>query len=122
MQLIGFYLLRRSMRGKRGFRRAVAQGFITNENEKDTGSKSDLHMESETFKMNIGETRELDMEEVNEIMKEEGVTFDEARAIRQNRLFEKQGIHPSGVPKDPKVFTFNSGNSSSSSLKAERNV
>ncbi|KZV61354.1 hypothetical protein PENSPDRAFT_658983 [Peniophora sp. CONT] len=43
--------------------------------------------------------------EVMDIMRRENVTFDQARLIRQNRMFAANGIDPSGMPLDAKAVT-----------------
>ncbi|OCH96315.1 hypothetical protein OBBRIDRAFT_718806 [Obba rivulosa] len=44
-------------------------------------------------------------QEVLEIMRRERVNFDQARLIRQNRIFAENGIDPSGMPLDAKSVT-----------------
>ncbi|KAI0796203.1 hypothetical protein C8Q75DRAFT_872570 [Abortiporus biennis] len=44
-------------------------------------------------------------QEVLEIMRRERVNFDQARLIRQNRIFLANGIDPSGMPLDSKAIT-----------------
>jgi len=43
--------------------------------------------------------------EVHAIMRQQGVSFDEARLIRQKRLLAKNNIDPSGMPLDSKAVT-----------------
>ncbi|KAH7098226.1 hypothetical protein BKA62DRAFT_713820 [Auriculariales sp. MPI-PUGE-AT-0066] len=43
--------------------------------------------------------------ELTDIMRREGVSFDQARLIRQNRLLALHGIDPSGMPLDSKAVT-----------------
>ncbi|KAJ2061978.1 hypothetical protein GGI17_002746 [Coemansia sp. S146] len=51
----------------------------------------------------------LDSEEVRAIMETQGVSFDKARLIRQQRLMEHNGIDPAtGLSRDPKAVTFSS--------------
>ncbi|CAG8497363.1 9410_t:CDS:1 [Paraglomus brasilianum] len=46
-------------------------------------------------------------EEIKRIMEEEGVNFDQARLIRQQRKFKSSNIDPlTGIPKDPKFVSF----------------
>ncbi|KAF9785203.1 hypothetical protein BJ322DRAFT_1108661 [Thelephora terrestris] len=44
-------------------------------------------------------------QEVLDIMRRERVNFDQARLIRQNRIFAANGIDPSGMPLDSKAIT-----------------
>ncbi|KAF8801364.1 hypothetical protein BYT27DRAFT_7216254 [Phlegmacium glaucopus] len=44
-------------------------------------------------------------QEVLEIMRREGVNFDQARLIRHNRILARNGIDPSGMPLDSKAVT-----------------
>ncbi|KAJ2082510.1 hypothetical protein H4R24_001536 [Coemansia sp. RSA 988] len=49
----------------------------------------------------------LDSDEVRRIMETQGVSFDKARLIRQQRLMKNNDIDPStGLPLDPKAVTF----------------
>ncbi|KAJ2815529.1 hypothetical protein GGI24_006019 [Coemansia furcata] len=51
----------------------------------------------------------LDSEEVRTIMETQGVSFDKARLIRQQRLMKHNGIDPAtGLSLDPKAVTFGS--------------
>ncbi|KZW00011.1 hypothetical protein EXIGLDRAFT_723168 [Exidia glandulosa HHB12029] len=43
--------------------------------------------------------------EVNDIMRREHVSFDQARVIRQQRYLARNGIDPSGMPLDSKAIT-----------------
>jgi len=43
--------------------------------------------------------------EVMDIMRREGVTFDQARLIRHKRILARNGIDPSGMPLDSKAVT-----------------
>jgi len=67
---------------------------------------------SETFDLsqNIrdGDSRPgLDSEEIKQIMEQEGVGFDQARLLRQQRMFKNNDIDPkTGLPKDPKFVSF----------------
>ncbi|KAH8832808.1 hypothetical protein DL96DRAFT_1583468 [Flagelloscypha sp. PMI_526] len=45
------------------------------------------------------------VQEVNEIMRNERVNFDQARLIRHNRMLASHGIDPSGMPLDSKAVT-----------------
>ncbi|KAH8553742.1 hypothetical protein BGW37DRAFT_486943 [Umbelopsis sp. PMI_123] len=48
-------------------------------------------------------------EEILKIMKRQGVSFDEARLIRQQRQLKKNNIDPAtGLPLDPKFVSFGS--------------
>ncbi|CAG8491490.1 5717_t:CDS:10 [Ambispora leptoticha] len=48
-----------------------------------------------------------DSDEIKKIMAREGVGFDQARLIRQQRKFKNNNIDPqTGVPKDPKFVSF----------------
>jgi len=48
---------------------------------------------------------EAGTQEVLEIMRSQGVTFDEARLIRHHRILARNGIDPSGMPLDSKAVT-----------------
>ncbi|KIY53005.1 hypothetical protein FISHEDRAFT_69460 [Fistulina hepatica ATCC 64428] len=48
---------------------------------------------------------ERDTQEVADIMRQERVTFDQARLIRQNRLLTSNNIDSSGMPLDSKAIT-----------------
>ncbi|KAG7093541.1 hypothetical protein E1B28_007212 [Marasmius oreades] len=48
---------------------------------------------------------EQDVREVEGIMKETRVGFDQARLIRHNRILAANGIDPSGMPLDSKAVT-----------------
>ena len=46
-------------------------------------------------------------DQILEIMREMGCTFDQARLIRQQRMFRAHGIDPqTGLPLDPKAIYF----------------
>ncbi|VDC03372.1 unnamed protein product [Peniophora sp. CBMAI 1063] len=71
-------------------------------------------MTSNNFDIEANNLREGDLRmgldengtrEVMDIMRRENVTFDQARLIRQNRLFAANGIDPSGMPLDAKAVT-----------------
>ncbi|CAJ0880257.1 10168_t:CDS:2 [Entrophospora sp. SA101] len=56
-----------------------------------------------------------DASEIRRIMKREGLNFDQARLYRQQMKFKSNNIDPqTGLPKDPKLVTFQSISSSSS--------
>ncbi|PVU99984.1 hypothetical protein BB559_000245 [Furculomyces boomerangus] len=71
-------------------------------------------LSSETFDVgiNIGKGDDrvgLDSDEIKMIMKDEKVSFDSARLIRQQRIMLKNNIDPNtGLPLDPKAFVFSS--------------
>ncbi|CAL1128927.1 unnamed protein product [Cladocopium goreaui] len=46
------------------------------------------------------------MAEVGQLMQQDGLTFDEARFKMVARQMELMGVDPSGMPLDPKAFTF----------------
>eukprot|EP00438_Fugacium_kawagutii_P002672 Skav222013 [mRNA] locus=scaffold2020:317996:320846:- [translate_table: standard] len=46
------------------------------------------------------------MTEVGLLMQTDGLTFDEARLKMVARQMELMGVDPSGMPLDPKAFTF----------------
>jgi len=75
---------------------------------------------SVTFDLNQniedGDTRPglSDTEEIKRIMKRRGVSFDEARLIRQQQLLKKNNVDPvTGLPLDPKAVYFNSSSNQS---------
>ncbi|RUP50988.1 hypothetical protein BC936DRAFT_136719 [Jimgerdemannia flammicorona] len=77
---------------------------------------------SSTFDLNQnledGDTRPglSDTDEIKRIMKRRGVSFDEARLIRQDQLLKKNNIDPvTGLSLDPKAVYFASGPSSEQS-------
>ncbi|KAL1920809.1 uncharacterized protein VTP21DRAFT_11444 [Calcarisporiella thermophila] len=67
---------------------------------------------SETFDLNQNleqnDTRPgLDSEEIRLIMKREGVSFDQARLLRQQRKLKANNVDPAtGLPLDPKAVFF----------------
>ncbi|KAJ2718864.1 hypothetical protein GGI07_005551 [Coemansia sp. Benny D115] len=69
-------------------------------------------LSSQNFDVSInideGDSRPgLDSEEVRRIMETQGVSFDNARLIRQKQLMERNNIDPStGMPLDPKAVSF----------------
>jgi len=105
------FLIRRMCR-RRGYRRAVAHGFITkaDDEEANIGSSSQESapgLKSSTFDpQGKDDQRKLDTAEVEGIMKDKGVDFDRARVMRMQGKFEKEGIDPTGMPLDPKLVTF----------------
>ncbi|TFY72468.1 hypothetical protein EVG20_g561 [Dentipellis fragilis] len=71
-------------------------------------------MTSSTFDVEADNIREGDVRtgldeagtrEIMEIMRREGVNFDQARLIRHNRILAQNGIDPSGMPMDSKAIT-----------------
>lgn len=71
-------------------------------------------MSSSTFDVESDNIREGDARmgldeqgtrEIMEIMRREGVQFDQARLIRHNRILAQNGIDPSGMPLDAKAVT-----------------
>jgi len=71
-------------------------------------------MTSSTFDIEADNIREGDVRagldeqgtrEVMEIMRREGVEFDQARLIRHNRILAQNGIDPTGMPLDAKAIT-----------------
>ncbi|KAG9299721.1 hypothetical protein G9A89_013081 [Geosiphon pyriformis] len=68
---------------------------------------------SETFdlqqNLNQGDERSGldDSDEIKRIIQEEGIPFDQARLLRQQRKFKTNNIDPqTGVPRDPKFVSF----------------
>ncbi|KAI8443188.1 hypothetical protein BY996DRAFT_4594844, partial [Phakopsora pachyrhizi] len=50
--------------------------------------------------------RQLDIDEVRRIMRQNNCSFDEARLIRHKRHLERNGIDPiTGLPRDSKAIT-----------------
>ncbi|CAK8991363.1 UPF0357 protein YCL012C [Durusdinium trenchii] len=49
------------------------------------------------------------MAEACQLMQEDGLTFDEARFQMVARQMELMGVDPTGMPLDPKAFTFEKG-------------
>ncbi|KIJ55543.1 hypothetical protein M422DRAFT_220269 [Sphaerobolus stellatus SS14] len=48
---------------------------------------------------------EAGTQEVMDIMRAQGVSFDEARLIRHHKILARNGIDPSGMPLDSKAVT-----------------
>jgi len=44
--------------------------------------------------------------EVQRLMKVRGISFDEARRVYTEQRFNKAGIAPDGIPRDPKFVSF----------------
>jgi hypothetical protein len=68
---------------------------------------------SETFDLSQnlrdGDTRAglENSEEIKRIMEQEGVGFDQARLLNQQRKFKSNNIDPqTGLPRDPKFVSF----------------
>ncbi|CAG8484568.1 16169_t:CDS:2 [Acaulospora morrowiae] len=91
--------------------------FSTNSSLNNSSFQADIEtgLTSETFDLNQNVVGKDDRpglenaEEIKEIMKTEGLKFDQARLLMMQRKFKTNDIDPqTGVPKDPKLVTFSS--------------
>ena len=55
--------------------------------------------------MRDGDTRALDAAEVQRIMADQGVSFDDARLIRHHLALKRNGAAEDGTPLDPRAVT-----------------
>ncbi|TIB69247.1 hypothetical protein E3Q22_02057 [Wallemia mellicola] len=80
----------------------------------DFNSQLEAGISSNTFNLDENITEDearqgLDargVEEIDRMMRREGLTFDQARLKRHNKILADNGISSDGKPKDPKFVSF----------------